>query len=104
MAIGPISKSQFETLQPENQPLAKLRLDQHEWFADERGNILGAVVFDPAEEEWGWAALARDPAVPGGFRVVRLQGRLATQDEGRQRLREMMEKLETASLTPPLAR
>lgn len=95
MAIGPITKKQFESLQPGYKPMSRLVVEEREWFADQSGSVIGTVTFDPAEKDWGWVILAREDQ--GEFRVVQMGARLAKHDEARKQLRETMRRLEIAA-------
>ena len=93
MAIRPITKEQFDAIQPSHKAMTRLRVDEHEWFADESGTIIGAVIFD-ATEDWGWVILGRDEQRE--FRMVKMVSRLGTKDDAKEKLRSAMSGLEAA--------
>ena len=94
MAIKPISKEQFDALQPGNKPLERLLVDEHEWFADETGQMAGVVVFEQAEKDWGWVILGREAQQE--FRVMQMVTRLPNKNEARLHLRDEMTRRELA--------
>ena len=59
MAIRPISRRKFDDLQPGHRPLGRLRVEQHDWYADEGGSVLVAVVLDRSGGGWGYAVLSK---------------------------------------------
>lgn len=88
MPIRPISREQFDALQPAIKPVTRLRVEEREWFADEAGSIIGAITFDPTEEDWGWVILGRNE--PGEFRLTQMATRLPSHPEARTQLRDAM--------------
>ena len=92
MAIRPITKDQFDSLQKTSKPMARLRVDEEEWFANGTGTLLGAVFFDPTEECWGWVMLTREDQ--RDFRVLQMDGNLPDVAESRTKLRAIMAQVE----------
>ena len=92
MPVRPISREQFDALQPAIRPMTRLRVEEREWFADEAGRIIGAITVDPAEEDWGWVILGRDER--GEFRLTQMATRLPSHPEARTQLREAMSQIE----------
>ena len=86
MQLKPITKEQFDALQVEAKPMCRLRVEEREWFSDETGSLLGAIVFDPIEQCWAWVMLAMDEQRQ--FRLLHMDGNLPSWDEARARIRE----------------
>jgi len=95
MPIRPISREQFDALQPTIKPMTRLRVEEREWFADEAGSIIGTITFDPAEEDWGWVILGRDER--GAFRLTQIATRLPSHPEARTQLRDAMSQISATS-------
>ena len=85
MQFRPITKQQFDALQVDGKPMYRLRVEEREWFSDETGNLLGAIVFDPHEECWAWVMLGQDEQRQ--FRLIHMEGNLPSWDEARAKLR-----------------
>jgi len=95
MAVKPITKEQFDLLQPACKPMTRLMVEEHEWFAVEDGSFIGAVFYETAEHDWGWVIQGREGQAE--FRVVQMISRLPNHDEARTKLREEMTRREAAA-------
>jgi hypothetical protein len=60
MAIRAVSRKEFDGFQPTRLPIADLRCEEVEWFADDDGIVIGVITRDSSDRDWSIAVLGRD--------------------------------------------
>jgi len=60
MAAKAISKARFEALTFSKLPSVELFVEEREWYADQDENVLGVLVWDKHDHDWGYVVLGRD--------------------------------------------
>jgi hypothetical protein len=68
MAINSISREEFDAYQPARTPNIEALVEEVEWFADDRGVIIGALARDRTDNDWSFVVLGRDER--GAFRAI----------------------------------
>lgn len=83
-AIKSISRKRFDNYGPQRQGLAEILTVEKAWFSDERADVLGTVLFDRTDKDYGWVMLARDPE--GSFRAIDTGTSLESLEEASKQL------------------
>ena len=97
MAIESLTKVQFDAFRPaRNLNLLPIG-EEAEWFADEARNILGVLVRDRVDDDWGYVILGRDEE--SRFRAVTLDVSIETRDKAREQLLGAMAEIEQLGAT-----
>jgi ribosomal protein L30 len=87
--IKPLSRRRFEALAGYTRvPEIVLYVEEFEWYATRDERLIGMVVRDRIDDDFGWAILGRDERLR--FRAIDVNSSLASPDEARQRLFERM--------------
>jgi hypothetical protein len=86
--IRPISTARFEALCFMRRPLAKLYVQEREWYSDERENVLGIVLLDKIDHDWGYVVLGRDELAR--FSAIDQDVSFPSEDKARKRLHDKM--------------
>ena len=60
MTVKPLSPARFNALCFMRQPTVKLYAEEREWYADDKENVLGIVLFDKIDSNWTYIVLGRD--------------------------------------------
>ena len=60
MAAKTISKARLEALTYSKLPVVELFVEEKEWYADQDENVLGVLVWDKHDHDWGYIILGRD--------------------------------------------
>ena len=79
MAIESISVQEFEALGPARGPMAKAIGEEVKWFGDTARNLLGVVIRDRTDNDWGYVVLRRDERET--FRAVELETSLVSEED-----------------------
>lgn len=93
-AVKPISQARFEALCFSRVPTAKLYSRETEWYSDEGENVIGAVVFDLSDADWGFVVLGRDEVAR--FRAIEVEVSLPTEGEARANLQQKILQVSVA--------
>jgi len=60
MAIRPVSRRLFDSHRPTRGPLSPLVADEQEWFVNDEQSLLGILIRDKVDDDWGYVILGRD--------------------------------------------
>jgi hypothetical protein len=77
--IKPLTRKQFNKFGPARSSLIEVLTSEEAWYADSAENILGTVLFDKTDKDWGWVMLGRDPK--GEFRAIETAASITTREE-----------------------
>ena len=94
MAIQHISRSQFDSYKPARSAMAQVMAEETDWYADDAGNIIGAVIRDRTDNDWGYVILGRDER--DHFRCFDVQSSIDTERAARTQLLGAMAKVEAS--------
>ena len=90
-----ITREQFDAFDPmRNEDLMAMGIiEEREWYRDETGNLIGVLVADQIDGDWGYVVLGRDER--GRFRAVEQGSSIGSSDGARTKLLEVLRQLET---------
>jgi hypothetical protein len=91
LPIESLLKYEFDALKPFRHPITAAIGVEKEWFADRRRVILGALVLDRTDQDWGYVVLGRDQR--GIFRWIDGEVSLEDRDRARERLVATMARI-----------
>jgi hypothetical protein len=95
LAVGAITKAEFQAtcrfIVPDSNPIG----EQHGWFSDETGAFLGVVIRDKTDNDWGFVVLARDQYFQ--FRAIKSESSFTTRDRARMELQLKIAELLSSS-------
>lgn len=94
MAAKIVSKARFEALTFSKLPTVELFVEEKEWYADQDENVLGVLVWDKHDHDWGYVVLGRDERAV--FRAIEQD--VSRPDEGTAR-KELHLKLSYYAVT-----
>ena len=60
MAAKTISKARLEALTFSKLPFLDLLAEEREWYTDQEENVLGVLLWDKYDNDWGYVILGRD--------------------------------------------
>lgn len=94
MAVKPISQTKFDSYHPARTPIAEVVCEETDWYADDAGNVIGAVVRDRTDNDWGYVILGRDEH--GHFRCFDQKASIQEKRTARTELIAAMSKVEAS--------
>jgi hypothetical protein len=89
MGIHALCLQEYERFNSARSTLARHTDRAVEWFADDTGDILGAIVYHPGDLAWSWVVVARDHD-DGTFRALDRDAARRALDDARRQLVEKM--------------
>ena len=92
MSIKTIAEADFNQFNPGRSSQAKLLIEEHEWCADDAGDVIGTLTLDKTDKDWGFVILGSDER--GQFRAIDLATSIESRDTARVRLLYAMGELE----------
>jgi hypothetical protein len=92
MAIRALSRQEFDRFRSAQRTLASLTRKAVEWFADDTGDVIGAIA-DHHGSDLNWSFVALGRHLDGNFRVFALDFGFPSADDAR---RLLFAKMETA--------
>lgn len=90
--IESLTKIQFDGFRPARNLNLPAVAEEEEWFADEARNVLGVLVRDRIDNDWGYLILGRDEE--SRFRAVHLDVSIKTRDKACEQLLAAMAEIE----------
>lgn len=97
MAINQITQDDFDAYAPQRSPMAQVMAEEVEWYADDRGIIIGTVFRDRTDNDWAYIILGRDEH--DSFRGFKLDASLENIAEARRKLLVEMTAIEASGQT-----
>lgn len=91
LPIESLLKCRFDALKPARHPATAAIAVEKEWFADRDKVILGALLLDRTDEDWGYIVLGRDEL--GIFRWIDGEISIRNRDQARRRLVTTMQRI-----------
>ena len=91
MGIKNISQDEFDSYEPVRATITRFLVEEIGWYVDTHGNIIGAVLRDRTDNDWGYVILGRDEK--GNFRCFDLEASIETEDSARKKLTAAMVKI-----------
>jgi len=93
MPIHSISRQEFDAYKPARAPGIEMLVEEVEWFADERGVIIGALARDRTDHDWSYVVLGPDER--GAFRGIEFRVNIDSLDAARESLLTKMREIES---------
>ena len=91
LPIQSLLKHEFDALKSTRHPATAIIAVEKEWFADKQRIILGALVLDRTDDDWGYVVLGRDQW--GTFRWIDGEVSIEGRDQAREQLVATMLKI-----------
>lgn len=91
LAVEAIAKEHFQELCGFAVRESNSIVEEHGWFSDESSSLLGVVVRDKADNDWGFVILGRDEYFQ--FRAIEMRASLPTRDQVRVELQIRISEL-----------
>jgi hypothetical protein len=88
MAVKEVSRAQFDAFKPYR--IAMATIEERAWFVDTAKNLLGIVMLDKTDNDWGYVVQARDQN--GNFRAIDHDVSIKSEDAARDTLMNKMQK------------
>ena len=102
MGIRSLTEQEFQAFPQEPAlPVKDQLIDEREWFADEAGNVIGALFVDKIDHDWAYVVLGKHD--DGLYRGVDVQHSLATEADARSALLEKITEYEASGTDGLLA-
>jgi len=98
MAIISINQKKFNSLNPARNELVKMISSEKSWFSDTNTNIIGAVILDKTDNDWGNVILAKHE--DGLYRYIDGQISLDSRDKAEEDLISVMSRIEVSGEAP----
>jgi len=92
-----VTKEEFDTFNPSRGQLTALIADEQEWYADERGNVIGVLILDKIDKDWAYVILGRDRR--RAFRAIDTGVSIASRDDAREQLRARLREFARSGKT-----
>ena len=97
MAIKKLARHEFDAHGIIRAPATEIIGEEKEWYSDEGGNVLGIVIRDRTDNDWGYVVLGRDKA--GKFRWIDGRHSMATEKKARAELKQKLADLSASGKT-----
>ena len=91
VAVGAIPRDQFQGYCGFGVVDTNPILEEHGWFADDTDSVLGVIIRDKIDDDWGYVVLGRDEHF--AFRAIDTQAGLRTRDQARRELQTKMAEI-----------
>jgi HJR/Mrr/RecB family endonuclease len=91
MPIKEISENKFYSYNVQKSPMASMIGEEVEWFQDEENNLLGTVIQDKIDKDWGYVLMAKES--DGKFRAIEVNASLESTDAAETELLNKMAEL-----------
>ena len=91
MLMHPISREEFDTMNPVRHPETEMFTQETAWFRNSARTVLGSVVYDRTDKDWAYVILGN---AGDGFRWTEGDSSLASENEAIESLLRAMEKLD----------
>ena len=88
MSIQAVSRTEFDKFEPVRSPTAEVYFEEVEWFADDKGIVIGVITLDRSDKDWAVAVLGRDEH--GRFRAIDNEVSIENLDDARDLLTAQM--------------
>lgn len=91
MSSREISEDKFYSHNVLKNPIANAIGEESNWFEDNENNLLGTIVFDKPDKDWGYVILALDS--DGGYRAIAANASLRSEEDAEHELIMKMAEL-----------
>ncbi len=98
MAIK-LTRKEFESYERarEGGAAAAALVEEHEWYSDDNGNILGIIILDKTDQDWAYIVQGKDDK--GVFRYIESEHSLPDKQTAQEHLVAMLDELQASGKT-----
>ena len=98
MTINSINREEFDSLNPARNTIVQMITTETAWFSDNDANIIGTVILDKVDNDWGNVVLAKHE--DGSYRYIEGQVSLSSSEEAVKDLVSVMSTIESSGEAP----